>query len=131
MKIKHLTPEPYTARLEELSTGTVFRFPKSSVPYMMLPAITGDEIKAMYKRRHGDVEDMLGDIEIYDENLYIWAEDGDGDSLDEEEYLTGCEDEELIAYICLDNGKILLSHRHEIVIPLIAELTVEDMRSSD
>lgn len=131
MKIKHLTPEPYTARLEELSKGTVFRFQNASTLYMLLPCITGDEIKAMYKQRHGGVEDMLHDIEIYDENLYIWAEDGDGDSLDEEEYLTGCEDEELIAYICLDNGKILLSHRHEIVIPLNATLTVEDMRSPD
>lgn len=131
MKIKHLTPTPYTARLEELSRGTVFRFQKCSTPYMLLPNITGDEIKAMYKRRHGGVEDMLCDIEIYNENLYIWAEDGDGDSLDEEEYLTGCEDEELIAYIRLDDGKILLSHRHEIVIPLNAELAVEDLRSPD
>jgi len=131
MKIKHLNPEPYTTRLEELSKGTVFRFPKSSVPYMLLPNITGDEIKVMYKYRYGDPAGMLDDIEIYDENLYIWAEDGDGDSLDEEEYLTGGKDEELIAYICLDNSKILLSHRQEIVIPLNAELIVEDMRSSD
>ena len=131
MKIKHLSPEPYTTRLEELSKGTVFRFPKSSTPYMLLPNITGDEIKVMYKYRYGGPTGMFDDIEIYDENLYIWAEDGDGDSLDENEYLNGGEDEELIAYICLDNGKILLSHRHEIVIPLNAELTVEDMWSPD
>ena len=129
MKIKHLSPTPYFTKLEDLSSGTVFRFQNASTPYMMLPAITGDEIKAMYKQRHGGKEEILEDIEIYDENLYIWEEDGE--TLDEDEYLNACEDEELIAYICLDNGKILLSHRHEIVIPLIAELTVEDMRSSD
>lgn len=127
MKITHLTPKPYTARLEELSKGTVFRFQKCSTPYMVLPNITGDEIKAMYKRRCGSGEDMLGDIERYDENLYIFAEDGD--SLDEDEYLNGCEDEELVAYVRLVDGTIRLSHRHEIVIPLTAELTVEDMRS--
>ena len=129
MKIKHLTPEPYTARLEELSKGTVFRFQNASIPYMLLPCITGDEIKAMYKQRHGGVEDMLHDIEIYDENLYLWKEEGE--DLDEDEYLNGGEDEELIAYVCLDNGKVLLSHRHEIVIPLNAALAVEDMRSPD
>lgn len=127
MKIKHLTPEPYTARLEELSKGTVFRFQKVFTPYMLLPNITGDEIKAMYKHRHGGAEDMLCDIEIYDENMYIWAEDED--KLDEDAYLNDSEDEELIAYIRLTDGKILLSHRHEIVIPLNAELTVEDVRS--
>ena len=131
MKITHLTPKPYTARLDELSTGTVFRFQKCSTSYMLLPNITGDEIKAMYKRRYGDGEDMLGNVEIYDKNLYVWAEDGDGDSLDEEAYLTDGEDEELIGYIRLDDGTIQLSHRHEIVIPLVAELTVEDMRSPD
>lgn len=129
MKIKHLTPEPYTARLEELSKGTVFRFQKCSTPYMLLPNVTGDEIKAMYKRKCGSGEDMLGDIEIYDENLYIWEENGH--DLDEDEYLNGCEDEELVAYIRLADGIIRLSHKHEIVIPLVAELVVEDMRSSD
>lgn len=131
MKIKHVTPEPYTTRLEELSKGTVFRFQKSSTPYMLLPIITGDEIKAMYSYKYNNKEKILDDIEIYDENLYIWAEDGDGDSLDENEYLNGGEDEELIAYIRLYDGKILLSHRQEIVIPLTAELTIEDMRSPD
>lgn len=129
MKIKRLTPTPHTVRLEELPKGAVFRFQDCYTPYMLLPNITGDEIKAMYKRRHGGVEDMLDDVEIYDKNLYILAEDGD--SLDEDEYLNGGEDEELIAYIRLDDGKILLSHKHEIVIPLNAELTVEDMRSPD
>lgn len=128
MKIKHLTPEPYTARLEELSKGMVFRFQKSSTPYMTLPFM-GDEIKAMYKHRYGGAEEMLEDIEICDKNLYLWAEDGDGDSLDEDEYVHGCENEELVAYIRLDDGKIQLSHKREIVIPLNAELIVEDMRS--
>jgi hypothetical protein len=129
MKIKHLTSEPYTARLEELSKGTVFRFQKCFTPHMLLPNITGDEIKAMYKQRYGDAEEMLDDVEIYDRNLYIWAEDKN--ELDEDEYLHNSEDEELIAYIRLDDGKILLSHKHEIVIPLVAELTVKDMRSPD
>lgn len=129
MKIKHLTPEPYTTRLEELSKGTVFRFQKCSTPYMMLSAITGDEIKAMYKQRHGGAEDMLGDIEIYDENLYIWEENGH--DLDEDEYLNGGEDEELIAYVRLIDGTIQLSHRHEIVVLLTTVLTIEDMRSPD
>ena len=129
MKIKHLTPTPHTIKLEELSRGMVFRFQNASTPYMMLSAITGDEIKAMYKQRHGGAEDMLGDIEIYDENLYIWTEDEN--ELDEDEYLHNSEDEELIAYVRFDDGRILLSHRHEIVIPLNAELAVEDMRSLD
>lgn len=129
MKIKHLTPTPNITKLEDLSRGMVFRFQNASTPYMLLPNITGDEIKAMYKRRHGGVEDMLRDIEIYDENLYIWEEDED--KLDEDEYLNGGEDEALIAYIRLDDGRILLSHRHEIVIPLNAELAIEDMRSPD
>jgi hypothetical protein len=129
MKIKHLTPTPETVKLEDLSKGTVFRFQKCSTPYMLLPNITGDEIKAIYKRRCGDGEDMLGDIEIYDENLYIWEENGH--DLDQDEYLNGGEDEELIAYVRLIDGAIQLSHKHEIVIPLIAELTIEDMRSPD
>lgn len=129
MKIKHLTPTPHTTKLEDLSRGMVFRFKNASTPYMLLPNITGDEIKAMYKKRHGGVEDILCDIEIYDENLYLWKEDGG--ELDEDEYLNGGEDEELVAYIRLADGIIRLSHRHEIVIPLEAELTVEDMRSPD
>ena len=129
MIIKHLTPTPDTTRLENLSRGTVFRFQDASTPYMLLPNITGDEIKAMYRQRHGGQEDVLYDIEIHDENLYIWEEDGD--KLDEDEYINSCESEELIAYIRLADGKMLLSHRHEIVIPLIATLTIEDMRSPD
>lgn len=131
MKIRHLTPAPHTAKLGDLSKGTVFRFQKNSTPYMLLPNITGDEIKAMYKHRCGNTQQMLDDIEIYDQNLYLWVEDGNGDTLDEDEYLNGCEDEELIAYIRLDDGRILLSHKREIVLPLIAELAIEDMRSPD
>ena len=128
MKIKRVTPESYTARLGELSKGTVFRFKNCDTPYMILSCITGDEIKAMHKQRYGVAEDMLGDIEIYDKNLYIWDEN---DDLDEDEYLNAGEDEELIAYVHLVDGTIQLSHRHEIVIPLTAELTVQDMRSPD
>ena len=129
MKIKHLTPTPHTTKLEDLSRGMVFRFQNASTPYMLLPNITGDEIKAMYKHRHGGVEDMFYDVEVYDENLYVWEEDGD--ELDEDEYINSDESEELIAYICLADGKLLLSHRHEIVIPLTATLTIEDVRSPD
>lgn len=129
MIIKHLSPTPNTTRLENLSRGTVFRFQNASIPYMLLPNITGDEIKAVYRQRHGNKAEMLDDVEIHDENLYIWEEDGD--KLDEDEYLNACEDEELIAYIRLADGEMLLSHKHEIVIPLIATLTIEDVRSPD
>lgn len=129
MKIKRVTPESYTARLGELSKGTVFRFKDSDTPYMALSCITGDEIKAMHKQRYGVAKDMLGDIEMYDENLYIWEENGH--NLDQDAYLNDGEDEELIAYIRLVDGTIQLSHKHEIVIPLTAELIVQDMRSPD
>jgi hypothetical protein len=129
MIIKHLTPEPFTTKLENLSRGTVFRFQNASIPYILLPNITGDEIKTMYNQRIGYKAEMLDDIEIHDENLYVWEEDGD--KLDKNEYINSCESEELIAYIRLADGKLLLSHRHEIVIPLVATLTIEDVRSSD
>ena len=129
MKIKHLTPTPYTVKLETLSRGTVFRFEKSSVPCMILP-YTGDEIKAIYKQRHGSIEEMIDDIEILNENLYVWNENNE-EELDQNEYLHHGEDTELVAYIVLATGKVCLSHMRENVIPLEAELTVEDMRSPD
>lgn len=129
MKIKHLTPAPYTTHLENLSRGQVFRFKNSNSPYMAL-SYSGDEIKAVYKHRHGGIEELLGDIEIIDANLYIWS-DNDETELKADEYLHQNEDEELIAYLDLASGRVFLSHRREVVIPLEAELTVSDMRSPD
>lgn len=127
MRLKRATPEIYKVPLSDCSTDMAFRFPDATGnAYMRLP-YDGSDICAMYKFQMGSDEQAIADIvdtiAIYNEDLYCFNASDEIDTDWVEENL-----EEFRAFISLTTGVILLTHRNELVVPLNAELTVEDMR---
>lgn len=131
MRLKRATPEIYKIPLNDCATDMAFRFPDATGnAYMRLP-FDGLDIYAMYKYQTGSdvlaIEAIRDDLAIYNEDLYVFEETendpGLADTAWAEENL-----EKFWAFISLTTGVILLTHRDELVIPLNAELTVEDMR---
>ena len=127
MRLKRATPEIYKVPLNDCSTDMAFRFPDATGnAYMRLP-YDGSDIYAMYKFQVGSdeqaIEEIVDTIAIYNEDLYYFNASDEIDADWVKENL-----EEFWAFISLTTGVILLTHRNEVVIPLNAELTVEDMR---
>lgn len=132
MKLKHTTPEIYKVPLDDCSIGMTFRFP-DAVGYacMKLP-YNGSDIHAMYKWQTGSREQatelVINDLAVHDEDLYVFDESENDQGVVDAGWVEG-NLEQIWAFISLTTGRILLTHRDELVIPLNAELTVEDMRS--
>lgn len=131
MKLKRTTPEIYKVPLNDCATDMAFRFPDATgCAYMRLP-FDGADMYAMYKYHTGPnkqaIEAIVDNLAIHNEDLYAFDEtDNDQGVIDVEwadENL-----EKFWAFISLTTGHILLTHRDELVVPLNAELTVEDMR---
>lgn len=131
MKLRRTIPEIYKVPLNDCSTDMAFRFPDATgCAYMRLP-FDGLDIYAMYKYQTGSdeqaIESIVDDLAIYNEDLYVFDESENDQGLVDtawaEENL-----EKFWAFISLTAGTILLTHRDELVVPLNAELTVEDMR---
>jgi len=131
MKLKRTPPEIYKVPLNDCSTDMAFRFPDATGnAYMRLP-YDGADIHAMYEYQFDSheqaMEGIINTLAVYNEDLYQFdeSEDDQGlvDTLWAENNL-----QNFWAFISLTTGVILLTHRDELVIPLNAELTVEDMR---
>lgn len=131
MKLRRTAPEIYKVPLNDCATDMAFRFPDAaSNAYMRLP-FDGLDIYAMYKYQTGSdeqaMESIVDDLAIRNEDLYIFDESENDQGLVDtawvEENL-----EKFWAFISLTTGIILLTHRDELVVPLNAELTVEDTR---
>lgn len=131
MKLKRTAPEIYKVPLNDCATDMAFRFPDAAGnAYMRLP-FDGLDIYAMYKYQTGSdvqaIEAIRDDLAIRNEDLYVFDETENDQGLVD----TAWADENLEkfwAFISLTTGVILLTHRDELVIPLNAELTIEDMR---
>lgn len=130
MRLKHTAPTTYKVPLNDCATDMAFRFLDTpSNAYMRLP-FDGSDIYAMYKyQKRSDkqaIEAIVDDLAIRNEDLYVFDESENDQGLVDaawaEENL-----EKFWAYISLTTGVILLTHRDELVVPLNAELTVEDM----
>jgi hypothetical protein len=132
MKLKRTTPEIYKVPLDECSTDIAFRFPDDTgYAYMKLP-YDGSDMHALYHIQTGSeenaIETIIDNLAIHNEDLYVFDESENDQGVVDAEW---AEDslEEFRAFISLTTGHILLTHRDELVVPLNAELTVEDMRS--
>lgn len=131
MKLKHTFPVTYKVPLGDCSTGMTFRFPDATgCAYMKLP-YDGSDIHALFHFQLGSeeeaIETFIDNLAIHDEDLYVFDESendqGVVDTRWAEENI-----EKFWAFISLTSGHILLTHRDELVIPLNAELIVEDTR---
>lgn len=131
MKLKHTTPEIYKVPLNDCSRDLLFRFPDDKGgAYMRLP-YDGEDIYELYKFQvgsdEGALEDLIDDLAIRNEDLYVFDESENDQGLVDikwaEENLG-----KFSTFISLVTGTIRLTHRDELVVPLNAELTVEDMR---
>lgn len=131
MRLRHAAPEIYKVPLNDCSRDIAFRFPDSvGNAYMKLP-YDGLDIYALYHFQTGSdegaIEAVIDDLAIHNEDLYVFDEsDNDQGVIDTkwaEENL-----EKFLAFVSLTTGCILLTHQDELVVPLNAELTVEDMR---
>lgn len=131
MKLRRTAPEIYKVPLHDCATDMAFRFPDAvGNAYMRLP-YDGSDIHAMYEFQLGSneqaMESIVDDLAIYNEDLYVFDESENDQGLVDtawaEENL-----EKFWAFISLTTGIILLTHRDELVVPLNAELTVEDTR---
>lgn len=129
MKLRRTAPTTYKVPLNDCATDMAFRFLDTpSNAYMRLP-FDGSDIYAMYKYQTGSdeqaIEAIVDDLAIRNEDLYVFDESENDQGLVDaawaEENL-----EKFWAYISLTTGVILLTHRDELVVPLNAELTVED-----
>lgn len=131
MKLRRTTPTTYKVPLNDCATDMAFRFLDTpSNAYMRLP-FDGSDIYAMYKYQTGSdeqaIEAIVDDLAIRNEDLYVFDESENDQGLVD---ATWAEEnlEKFWAYISLTTGVILLTHRDELVVPLNAELTVEDIR---
>lgn len=127
MKLRRTTPEIYKVPLHDCSTDIAFRFPDSAdYAYMRLP-YDGADIHAIYKGQTGSAvqatANIIDDLSMHNENLYCTDASDEIDVKWVEENL-----EKFWAYVSLTTGIILLTHRDELVIPLNAELIIEDTR---
>ena len=131
MKLKHTIPETYKVPLSDCSIGMTFRFPDTTNwAYMKLP-YDGSDIHALHHFRTGSDEQatelVINALAVHDEDLYLFDESDNDQGVVDTDW---AEDslKEFWAFISLATGHILLTHRNELVVPLNAELTVEDMR---
>jgi hypothetical protein len=123
MNITYNTPTPKTKTLEVIPNGEVFRFPNGKTPCMRIN-YDGNEIFQAY-HYYCDIEDALDEcIIVHEEELYAW--DNKQEQLDYEYYQQSEALKNLIAYVCLGTGKIYISHKDEQVVPLKANLIIDE-----
>lgn len=132
MNVKHITPKTYEVPLSDCPTDTVFRFPHTtSGAYMRLP-LDGSDFYAMYEDATGSnekaIEAIIDDLDIYNEELYAFDESEEDERLVNPEWVEQ-NLAKFLAFFSLPTGTIWLAHRDEHVIPLRADLTVEDVRT--
>jgi hypothetical protein len=128
MKITYNHPTPHTKKLGDIPNGEVFRFSSCKVPCIRVN-LNGNEVFQAYHYYY-DIEDALDEcIIVHEEELYVW--DNKEEQLDYEHYQQSNALDNLLAYISLDTGKIYVSHIDEQVVPLKADLIIDEMRSPD
>lgn len=131
MKLRRTTPEIYKVPLSDCATDMAFRFPDATGDACMCLPFSGFDIYAMYKYQSGSdeqaIKSIVYDLEIHNEDLYIFDETENDQGLVDTAWAKE-NLEKFWAFISLTTGVILLAHRDELVIPLNAELTIEDMR---
>lgn len=128
MNITYNTPTPKTKTLADIRSGEVFRFPNGKTPCMRVN-FDGNEVFQAYHFYY-DMEDALDECIIaHQEELYIW--NGEQEHLDYNHYRQSEALQNLLAYVCLDTGKVYVSHKDEQVVPLKANLIIDEMRSPD
>ena len=132
MKLRRTTPEIYKVPLHDCSTDIVFRFPNSIDCVCMKLPYDGSDIHALYHFQTGSeeeaIETIIDNLAIHDEDLYVFDESENDQGVIDTKWAEE-NIEEFWAFISLTSGHIFLTHRDELVIPLNAELTVEDMRA--
>ncbi len=132
MKLRRTTPEIYKVPLNDCATDMAFRFPDAPNSAYMRLSLDGVDIYAMHKYLTGSeeqaIEAIIDDLAINNEDLYVFDESENDQGLVNAEWVND-NIEKLWAFISLTSGHIFLTHRDELVIPLNAELTVEDMRA--
>jgi hypothetical protein len=109
-----------------------FRFPDTTNwAYMKLP-YDGSDIHALHHFQTGSDEQatelVINALAVHDEDLYVFDESENDQGVVDAEWAEE-NIEKFWAFISLTTGRILLTHRDELVVPLCAEVTVEDMRS--
>lgn len=128
MKITYNSPTPRTRPLDDIPSGEVFRFPNGKVPCMRVN-FDGNEVFHAYHFYY-DMDDTIEEcLIVHQEELYTW--DKKEEQLDYEFYRDPDVLNKLLAYVCLDTGKIYISHKDEQVIPLKTNLIIDEMRSPD
>ena len=132
MRLKHAAPEIYKVPLNDCATDMAFRFLDTpSNAYVRLP-FDGSDIHALYHFQTGSeeeaIETIIDNLAIHDEDLYVFDESENDQGVIDTKWAEE-NIEEFWAFISLTSGHIFLTHRDELVIPLNAELTVEDMRA--
>ena len=128
MNITYKSPTLHTKTLDDIPNGEVFRFSNSKTPCMRVN-FDGNEVFQAYHHYY-DMDEALDECIItHEEELYAW--DNKQEQLDYEHYHQSDVLKNLLAYVCLDIGKVYISHMNEQVVPLKANLIIEDMRSPD
>ena len=123
MQITYNTPTPHTKTLDDMTHGEVFRFPNSKTPCMRV-SLDGNEVFQAYHFYY-DIEDAIDEcVIVHQEELYTW--DDKEEHLDYEFYQQSDVLNKLLAYVCLDIGKVYVSHQAEQVVPLKANLIIEE-----
>jgi hypothetical protein len=127
MNIIYNSPTP-TKTLGDMTDGEVFRFPNCKAPCMKIN-YNGNEVFQAYHYYY-DIDDALDEcIVVHEHDFYTWI--GEQEHLDYECYQQSEILDNLLAYVSLDTGKIYVSHIDERVIPLKADLIIDEMRSPD
>jgi hypothetical protein len=123
MNITYNTPTPKTKALDDMTNGEVFRFPDRKTPCMRVN-FDGNEVFQAYHYYY-DIEEALDEcIIVHEEELYAW--DNKQEQLDYEYYQQSEALKNLLAYVCLDTGKVYVSHMDEKVVPLKANLIIDE-----
>lgn len=128
MNITYNSPTPHTKTLGDITNSEVFRFPNCKVPCMRVN-FDGNEVFQAYHYYY-DMDDVIDEcLIVHQEEVYVWNDKQE--QLDYEHYLQPDALKNLLAYVCLDTSKVYISHKDEQVVPLKANLIIEDVRSPD
>jgi len=123
MNITYNSPALHTKTLDDITNDEVFRFPDRKVPCMKIN-YNGNEIFQAYHCYY-DMDDAIDEcLIVHEEELYVW--NNKQEQLDYEYYRQAEVLDKLLAYVSLDTGKIYISHQDEQIIPLKANLIIDE-----
>ena len=123
MNITYNHPTPKTKTLNDIENGEVFRFPDCKTPCMKVN-FDGNEIFQAYHYYY-DMDDAIDEcLIVHEEEVYVW--NSEQKLLDYEYYRQSEALQNLLAYVCLDTGKVYVSHKDEEVVPLKAYLIIDE-----